>query len=165
MFKVSCKENCSHFLLFSGKLFIGFKLCFGFYFSIFCQSSQWFSYCYLTGSCRTVNEKILFFNKIYNSWRHNKSEPLQEPGLVGQFGPNPSSMIKLEVKHEITIRIIRELVIKEQFRYLTSPLPPPAALSTTEDTPSFIAVIRFRNNHQPRLNKINPMFNFPIDSI
>ena len=110
-------------------------------------------------------EKYYFFNKIYNSWRHNKSEPLQEPGLVGQFGPNPSSMIKLEVKHEITIRIIRELVIKEQFRYLTSPLPPPAALSTTEDTPSFIAVIRFRNNHQPRLNKINPMFNFPIDSI
>ena len=84
-----------------------------------CQSSRWFSYCYLTGSCRTENEKILFFNKIYNSWRHNKSEPLQEPGLVGQFGPNPSSMIKLEVKHEITIRIIRELVIKEQFRYLT----------------------------------------------
>ena len=116
MFKVSCKENCSHFLLFSGKLFIGFKVCFGFLFSIFRQSSRWFSYCYLTGSCRTVNEKILFFNKIYNSWRHNKSEPLQEPGLVGQFGPNPSSMIKLEVKHEITIRIIRELVIKEQFR-------------------------------------------------
>lgn len=45
-----------------------------------CQSSRWFSYCYLTGSCRTENEKILFFNKIYNSWRHNKSEPLQEPG-------------------------------------------------------------------------------------
>ena len=56
----------------------------GFYISIFCQSSRWFSYCYLTGSCRNLNEKILFFSskisQIYNSWRHNKSEPLQELG-------------------------------------------------------------------------------------
>ena len=60
-------------------------------------------------------------------------------------------MIKLEVKPEITIRIIRELVIKEQFRYLTGPQPPPAALPLPHHDPAGgpAEAALHRHHHQP----------------
>ena len=119
IFKVSCKENCSHFLLFWGKLFIEFKI------SIFCQSLlQWecgswlFSDRQLQPSYKMCKIFILRFPPQIVQQLDMKGRRVYRLDWDNVLTvSNPSAMISVEVKHEITIRIILELVI------IASPAP------------------------------------------